>query len=225
MAQAYLTGKRGYFSKPLGLLLFVALASLLIFDVSIKHRLETTLTELQAKRPDAYQRWLTAPREAFKPNPDWPQFMNDRYQRFWERHSAMPAPQAWLEGMHIRSRFGYFFILLYLPVIAVLLKLAFWRRQKYVGEHLVVTAYYFAATFPLLLVTAFVTTTRVQWGEYIAWSVIVMFWLLLLDTINRVYGGRRWLNFFRGTTIVVFIAYVFPLVAQWVSPYYFALKG
>jgi hypothetical protein len=225
MAQAYLAGKRDGFSKPLGLFLFVALTSLVIFDISIKYRLEATLSKLQAAQPAAYQRWLNAPREAFKPNPAWPQFMNDRYKRFWDRHSAMPAPQAWLEGMHIHSRGGYFFILLYLPVIAVLLKAAFWRRRKYVGEHLVVTTYYFCAIFPLLLVTAFATTTKVPGAEYIVWSVIGLCWILLLDTINRVYGGRRWVNFLRGTAIIVCITYVFPLVARWVGPYYLMLKG
>ncbi len=225
MASAFLAGKRDAFTKPLGLFLFVALCSLLISDFGVQYRLESRLANMQQEQPEAYQRWLNAPRPAYKPNPEWPDFMNERMKRQWDRSLATPAPQAFLDGTYTKTRGAYFFTLLYLPMIALLLKLAFWRRQKYVGEHLVVTTYYYCATFPLLLITAFVSLTMIPGAGYIVWSVIAIYWLMLLETLNRVYGGRRWANFLRSTAMVAIITYALPLIANWLGPYWYALKG
>lgn len=225
MAVAFLAGRRDAYSRPLGLFLFVALCSLLVFDHSVQFRLESRLADLQQNRPEVYQRWLNAPRPKFTAHPEWPAFMNERLKRIGDRFEAMPAKQAFLEGTYSRVRTGYLFTLLYLPVMAFLLKLAFWRRKKYVGEHLVVTTYFYCAAFPLLLVTAFVSMTAVPGAGYITHGVIGAYWLILLDTLNRVYGGRRWANFLRSMVLVAIITYVLPMVALWLGPVFYAIKG
>ncbi|MEP7156464.1 MAG: DUF3667 domain-containing protein [Betaproteobacteria bacterium] len=225
MANAYLAGKRGGFSKPLGLFLFVALASLLLFDVGVKYRLEKRIAEMQADYPVAYQKWLNTPRGTFQANQDLPAFVNDQAKKYWDRTVALTAPQAWLDGAYTRSRLGYFFTLLNLPIIAVLLKIIFWRRKKYIGEHLVVATYFYCVTFPLMLGILFMSMTQVIGTAYLAWSIMGMYSLLLLDTINTVYGGRPWVNFVRALMVVVMITYVLPWITQWLAPAYILLRG
>lgn len=121
-----------------------------------------------------------------------------------DRVEAMtPAQRSERIGSGMRQYLPYVLIVL-VPVLALVLKIVYWRRHRLYGEHLVVAFHAQTAVF----VFALVSETPV--GRWLGSAI----WLLLLVqgfvALRRVYGGRWLLTLVR--ELLVFLTYGMTVV-------------
>jgi Protein of unknown function (DUF3667) len=110
-----------------------------------------------------------------------------------ERMKTAPASEVANLLGKFRDDWPYAMFLL-MPVFALLMKVAYWRRGMVYGEHLVFAFHVHAAWFVLALITLLLPDS-VNGLPLIAMPVYTMF------VMHRVYGGRWWSTLLRGLAI------------------------
>jgi hypothetical protein len=78
------------------------------------------------------------------------------------------------------------------PVFGLLLALVYWRRRRFLVEHLMFSFHFHCFAFLVLAVVALVPTGT--WKRGLAALAIAVLVAYLFLALRRVYGGRRWVT-------------------------------
>jgi hypothetical protein len=101
-----------------------------------------------------------------------------------------------------------FFVLL--PVVALLLKLFYWRQGYYL-DHLIFALYHHAFSFVAL--TFLVILGRPWVPDWLSTPLVLILWLWLFVSLpialRRVYGGSRWMTFLKFTGLLATYFFAF----------------
>ncbi len=102
-----------------------------------------------------------------------------------------------------------FFVLL--PVLALLLKLFYWRQDRYYLDHLIFALYHHAFSFMVL--TLLVILGRPWVPDWLSTPLVLVLWLWLFVSLpialRRVYGGSRWMTFLKFTGLLATYVFAF----------------
>lgn len=99
-----------------------------------------------------------------------------------------------------------------LPLFALLLKLFYWRRDHFYLDHLIFALYYHAFAFLALTLQMILERSWVPDWLKIPLSLVLSLWFVayLAIALRKVYGGTRWVTFFKFTGLLAI--YTFALV-------------
>lgn len=197
LTRRYLAGQRRHFVLPLRLYLTVSVLVLLALRLVAQHTFETQ-PDLQittrATNGSIELLWARAGLrngEFFCEN--LPASVCKRLERRLTLDPKVLGEEVPALGQRMLSAIGPAMFLL-LPVFALLLKVAYWRRGLRLTEHLVMALHLHAFWFIALAVTLLPLG---GWGG-LAWLAVPVYtWLAM----GRVYGDRRWLRLLRSMLI------------------------
>lgn len=194
LIREYLSGRRVRFVPPLKMFL---LASLIFFGLVAL--LPTTGVAVFSSVDEAPAPSSTVAQE--EPSPSW---VDRRLDAAGQRAAA--DPKAFGEKI-LANLPRAFFVLL--PLFALLLKLFYWRQDRYYLDHLVFALYYHSFVFVLLTFLVLLPWSPSWLGTPLSFVPWIWFFAYLAMALRRVYGGTLWITFCKLTGLLTIYFAIF----------------
>lgn len=206
LTKEYLVGRKQRYVLPLRLYLTISLIFFIALSISVNINTQVGVNEKQMKEEmsknpritigamsegDGYYGARLEKDGTF--NCKFPTWICDRLRAKIDSVKASPSVvvSGWITKF--RDDWPYAMFLL-MPVFALLMMLAYWRRRMVYGEHLVFAFHVHAAWFVLAFLTLFLP-------ESINGLPLIVMPAYTLMAMQRVYRGRWWLTLLRGSIL------------------------